>query len=318
MPEQTWTHTPVLLREAVDALVTDPRGAYLDATFGRGGHTRLILQRLAPEGRLLALDRDPAAAQAAAQIGDPRFSFQQAAFSALADLPPASLSGMLLDLGVSSPQIDDPARGFSFRADGPLDMRMDPARGISAADWLATASEAQIAEVIRDNGEERFARAIAKALVAHRRERGPVTRTHELAGLVAHAVKTREPGQHPATRTFQAVRIFVNAELEELDAALQGSLTVLAPAGRMAAISFHSLEDRRVKQFIAAHARAEVDRRAPFAEPPPALLRAIARVKPGEAETAANPRARSAILRVAERTGAPLPQTARALPGGRP
>jgi 16S rRNA (cytosine1402-N4)-methyltransferase len=307
MPEQTWTHTPVLLREAVDALMTDPRGAYLDATFGRGGHTRLILQRLAPEGRLLALDRDPAAARAAAQIDDRRFSFRQAAFSALADLPPASLSGVLLDLGVSSPQIDDPARGFSFRADGPLDMRMDPARGSSAAEWLATASQAQIAEVIRDDGQERFARAIAKALVAHRCERGPITRTRELAELVARVVKTREPGQHPATRTFQAIRIFVNAELEELDAALQGSLTVLAPAGRLAAISFHSLEDRRVKQFITTHARAVVDRRAPFAEPPPMLLRALARIKPGAAEVTANPRARSAILRVAERTAAALP-----------
>jgi 16S rRNA (cytosine1402-N4)-methyltransferase len=318
MAEQPWTHTSVLLHEAVDALVTNPRGAYLDATFGRGGHTRLILQRLSPEGRLLALDCDPAAAQAAAQIDDPRFSFRQAPFSTLAGLPPASLSGVLLDLGVSSPQIDDATRGFSFRADGPLDMRMDPARGISAADWLATASEAQIAEVIRDDGEERFARAIAKALLAHRRERGPVTRTAQLAELVARAVKTRESGQHPATRTFQAIRIFVNAELEELDAALQGSLTVLAPAGRLAAISFHSLEDRRVKRFIAAHGRAAVDRRAPFAEPAPALLQAIARIKPGAAEVAANPRARSAILRVAQRTGETLPRNARATPGGRP
>jgi 16S rRNA (cytosine1402-N4)-methyltransferase len=208
-------------------------------------------------------------------------------------------------LGVSSPQVDGPARGFSVRAGGPLDMRMDPARGISAANWLAAASEQQIAEVIRNDGEERFARAIAKALVAHRRARGPITRTRELAELVARAVKTREPGQHPATRTFQAIRIFINAELEELDAALQGSLTVLAPAARLAVISFHSLEDRRVKRFIAGHARAQVDRRAPFVEPPPALLRALARIKPGEAEIAANPRARSAILRVAERTSAP-------------
>jgi 16S rRNA (cytosine1402-N4)-methyltransferase len=318
MPEPTWTHIPVLLHEAVDALVTDPRGAYLDATFGRGGHTRLILQRLAPEGRLLALDRDPAAAQAAAQIGDARFTFRQAPFSTLAELPPGSLSGVLLDLGVSSPQIDDPARGFSFRADGPLDMRMDPARGISAAHWLATASATQIAEVISDDGEERFAGAIAKALVAYRRERGPITRTRQLAELVAGAVKTREPGQHPATRTFQAIRIFVNAELAQLDAALQGSLTVLVPAGRLAAISFHSLEDRRVKRFSAAHARAAVDRRAPFLEPPPALLRAVARVKPGAAEVAANPRARSAILRVAERTAAALPSDARTARGARP
>jgi 16S rRNA (cytosine1402-N4)-methyltransferase len=323
MTERTWTHIPVLLHEAVDALVTDPRGRYVDATFGRGGHARLILQRLAPEGRLLALDRDPAAAQAAVQIDDPRFSFQRTAFSALAELPPASIAGVLLDLGVSSPQIDDPARGFSFRADGPLDMRMDPARGVSASQWLANASEQQIAEVIRDDGQERFARAIAKALVAHRRAHGPVERTLELAELVARAVKTREPGQHPATRTFQAIRIFVNAELEELDAALQGSLNVLAPAGRLAAISFHSLEDRRVKRFIAAHGRAAVDRRAPFAEPAPALLEALARIKPGAAEVAANPRARSAILRVAARTAAALPQDAHGArgaraPGGRP
>jgi 16S rRNA (cytosine1402-N4)-methyltransferase len=317
MAEKTWTHIPVLLCQAVDALVTDPRGAYLDATFGRGGHTRLILQRLAPEGRLMAFDRDPAAAAVAAQIDDPRFSFRQTAFSALAGLPPASLTGVLLDLGVSSPQIDDPVRGFSFRADGPLDMRMNPARGISAADWLATASEQQIAEVIRDDGEERFARAIAKALVAHRRDHGPLKRTLELAEIVARAVKTREPGQHPATRAFQAIRIFVNAELEELDAALQGSLSVLAPAGRLAVISFHSLEDRRVKRFITAHSRPVVDRRAPFAAPAPTLLKALARIKPDVGESVANPRARSAILRVAERTAEAQSQ-ARSAPGGRP
>jgi len=317
MTESTWAHISVLPREAVDALVTDPRGCYVDATFGRGGHSRLILQRLAPGGRLLALDRDPAAAQAAARIDDPRFSFRQTAFSALADLPSASVTGVLLDLGVSSPQIDDPARGFSFRADGPLDMRMDPTRGISASQWLATAGEQQIAEVLHDDGEERFARAIAKALVAHRRQHGAIVRTLELAELVARAVKTREPGQHPATRTFQAIRIFINAELAELDAALQGSLSVLVPAGRLAVISFHSLEDRRVKRFIAAHGRAEVDRRAPFAEPAPALLKALARIKPSAQEVAANPRARSAILRVAERTAVALPQSAREA-GGRP
>ncbi|HYP69614.1 MAG TPA: 16S rRNA (cytosine(1402)-N(4))-methyltransferase RsmH, partial [Variovorax sp.] len=209
------------------------------------------------------------------------------------------------DLGISSPQIDNPARGFSFRFDGPLDMRMDTTRGESVADWLATAEPQQIAEVIRDYGEERFAVQIAKAIAARRQERGPISTTAELAELVAGAVKTREPGQNPATRTFQALRIFINAELEELQQALEASLSVLQPQGRLAVISFHSLEDRIVKQFIAKHSREVFDRRAPFAEPREMKLRSIGRIKPSEAEVQANPRARSAILRVAERTGAP-------------
>ena len=301
----TWSHTTVLLNEAVDALVTDPQGQYVDATFGRGGHARLILQRLGASGQLIAFDKDPDALAEAARIEDARFSIRHQGFAALGELPPGSAAGVLMDLGISSPQIDNPARGFSFRADGPLDMRMDPTRGQSAADWLAVADQRHIAEVIRDYGEERFAGPIAKAIVSRRQERGPVATTLELAELVAGAVKTREPGQNPATRTFQAVRIFVNAELEELEQALKASLHVLQPGGRLVVISFHSLEDRIVKQFIARHAKAVVDRRAPFAEPAPTLLRALGRVKPSEAEVAANPRARSAVMRVAERTEAP-------------
>jgi 16S rRNA (cytosine1402-N4)-methyltransferase len=209
-----------------------------------------------------------------------------------------------MDLGVSSPQIDNPARGFSFRSDGPLDMRMDPTRGQSAADFLATASVEQMAEVIRDYGEERFAVQIAKAVAARRQERGPLASTSELAQLVAGAVKTREPGQDPATRTFQALRIFVNAELEELQAALEASLNVLQAHGRLVVIAFHSLEDRIVKQFIAKNSREAFDRRAPFAAPKPMKLRSIERVKPTAEEVAANPRSRSAIMRVAERTQA--------------
>ncbi len=303
----TWTHTTVLLNEAIDALVTRPDGQYVDATFGRGGHSRALLAQLGATGRVLAFDKDPEALAEAEQIRDARFSIRHQGFAALGELPPASVTGVLMDLGISSPQIDNPERGFSFRADGPLDMRMDPTRGQSAAEWLAVADQRQIAEVIRDYGEERFAVPIAKAIVARRQERGPLASTAELAELVAGAVKTREPGQNPATRTFQAVRIFVNGELEELEQALEGSLHVLQPGGRLVVISFHSLEDRIVKQFIARHSRAVVDRRAPFAEPAPTLLRALARVRPSEAEVAANPRARSAIMRVAERTEAPVP-----------
>lgn len=304
----TWLHTTVLLQEAIDALVTDPQGQYVDATFGRGGHSRLILTRLAPEGRLTAYDKDTEALAEAARIEDARFSIRHQGFAHLGELPPRSAAGVLMDLGISSPQIDNPARGFSFRADGPLDMRMDTTRGQSVAEWLASATQGQITEVIRDYGEERFAGPIAKAIVARRQERGPISSTLELADLVAGAVKTREPGQNPATRTFQALRIFINAELEELEQALKGSLDVLQPGGRLVVISFHSLEDRIVKQFIARHSREVVDRRAPFAEPPPSLLHALGRVRPSAAEVGANPRARSAIMRVAERTEASLPE----------
>jgi 16S rRNA (cytosine1402-N4)-methyltransferase len=292
-----------LLNEAVDALVTKPDGHYVDATFGRGGHSRLILSQLDEGGRLLAFDKDPEAVAAANSIDDQRFSMRHEGFAAaLAQLEAGSVTGILLDLGVSSPQIDNPGRGFSFRADGPLDMRMDPTRGQSAADWLATAPVEQMAEVIRDYGEERFAVPIAKAIAARRQERGPLASTSDLAQLVAGAVKTREPGQDPATRTFQALRIYLNAELEELQQALAASLTVLQAQGRLVVISFHSLEDRIVKQFIAKHSRDVVDRRAPFAAPPPMKLEALERVKPSAAEVQANPRARSAIMRVAQRT----------------
>lgn len=300
--DSTWRHTTVLLNEAVDALLTKPDATYVDATFGRGGHSRLLLSRLAPQGRLIAFDKDPEAIAAAAQIADARFSIRHEGFRQIGELPRASVAGVLMDLGVSSPQIDNPARGFSFRSDGPLDMRMDPTRGQSAAQWLATAPVEQMAEVIRDYGEERFAVQIAKAIAARRQERGPLATTAELAELVARTVKTREPGQDPATRTFQALRIFVNAELEELQEALEASLDILQTSGRLVVISFHSLEDRIAKQFIARHSREEVDRRAPFAPPKPMKLKALGRVKPSAAEVAANPRARSAIMRVAERT----------------
>lgn len=228
-------HTTVLLDEAVDALLggagPEPAGTWVDATFGRGGHSRRILLRLGPQGRLVAFDKDPEAIHEATRITDARFSIRHEGFRHLADLPPASAAGVLMDLGVSSPQIDSPERGFSFRFDGPLDMRMDTTRGESVADWLATAEVGQIAEVIRDYGEERFAGPIAKAIVARREERGPLATTAELADLVAGAVKTREPGQNPATRTFQALRIFINAELEELQQALEASLSVQPPAG---------------------------------------------------------------------------------------
>ena len=308
MTAPTPVHITVLLQEAVDALLQSAagaEGAYVDATFGRGGHSRLILSRLSAQGRLMAFDKDLEAIAEAGRIDDPRFSIRHEGFANLRDLPDGSVDGVLMDLGVSSPQIDSPERGFSFRFDGPLDMRMDTTRGESVADWLATADVDQIAEVIRDYGEERFAFQIAKAIVARRQERGPISGTAELAQLVADTVKTREPGQNPATRTFQALRIFINAELEELEQALAASLRVLRPGGRLVVISFHSLEDRIVKQFIARHSKEVVDRRVPFAQPKAMHLQALDRIKPSEAEVAANPRARSAIMRVAQRTEVP-------------
>ena len=299
-----WQHTTVLLSEAVDALDIKPDGTYVDATFGRGGHSRLILSKLSPKGRLIAFDKDLDAIAAAEQIQDPRFSIRHQGFTHLGELDAGSIDGVLMDLGVSSPQIDNPARGFSFRNDGPLDMRMDTTRGQSVSEWLAEAEIQHIAEVIREYGEERFALQIAKAIDARRQERGVPTSTSELAQLVADTVKTREPGKDPATRTFQAFRIFINAELEELQQALSASLQVLRPGGRLAVISFHSLEDRIVKQFITQHSREVYDRRAPFAVPKVMDFKAIDRVKPSAAEVAGNPRSRSAIMRVAERLGA--------------
>ena len=300
-----WQHTTVLLSEAVDALDLQPDGTYIDATFGRGGHTRLMLSKLSDKGRVIAFDKDPEAIAAAQQIQDPRLSIRHEGFAHLGDLPPASVDGVLMDLGISSPQVDNPARGFSFRHDGPLDMRMDTTRGQSVQEWLAEADIQHIAEVIREYGEERFAVQIAKAIDARRQERGVPSSTTELAQLVADTVKTREPGKDPATRTFQAFRIFINAELEELQQALDATLHVLRPHGRLAVISFHSLEDRIVKQFIAQHAREVYDRRAPFAPPQVMDFKAVQRIKPSEQEIANNPRARSAILRVAERLPSP-------------
>lgn len=301
-------HVTVMLQEAVQALVRTPDGCYVDGTFGRGGHSKAILAQLSPSGRLIAFDKDPdaiAVADALAEA-DVRFSVCHAGFAAMGDLPHGSVDGVLLDLGVSSPQIDTPQRGFSFRFEGPLDMRMDTTRGQSAADWLATAETQQIAKVIRDYGEERFAAQIAKAIVARRQAVGPIATTSELAQLVADTVKTREPSQNPATRTFQAIRIFINAELEELGQALDAALSVLKPGGVLAVISFHSLEDRMVKQFMVRHSREVVDRRMPVvaAKSAQTLLRDVQRVRPSQEEVQANPRARSAILRTAVRTDA--------------
>ena len=305
MVQDTWTHRTVLLNEAVAALRILPDGHYIDATFGRGGHSRLILSALSEQGSLTAFDKDLEAIAEAATIADPRFAIRHEGFNQLASLAPSSAAGLLMDLGISSPQIDNAARGFSFRGDGPLDMRMDTTRGQSVADWLADASVESMTEVIRDYGEERFAGPIAKAIDRTRQERGRIERTHELAHIVAGAVKTREPGKDPATRTFQAFRIFINAELEELSQALAASLNVLQPGGRLVVISFHSLEDRIVKQFIAEHSREVFDRRAPFAAPKAMRLNALGRVKPSEDEIAANPRSRSAVMRIAERTEVP-------------
>ena len=302
MVQDLWTHRTVLLNEAITALCISPGGHYIDATFGRGGHSRLILSMLSSHGKLTAFDKDLEAIAEAANITDPRFSIHHEGFNQLSQLAPACAAGLLMDLGISSPQIDNAARGFSFRGDGPLDMRMDTTRGQSVAQWLADASVESMTEVIRDFGEERFAGPIAKAIDRARQERGAIQRTRELAGIVAGAVKTREPGKDPATRTFQAFRIFINAELEELAQALTASLSILQPGGRLVVISFHSLEDRIVKQFIAEHSREVFDRRAPFSAPKEMRLKALGRVKPGEIEISANPRARSAVMRIAERT----------------
>jgi 16S rRNA (cytosine1402-N4)-methyltransferase len=254
-------HRTVLLEEAVNALVTRADGVYVDGTFGRGGHSRLVLEKLGEAGRLIAFDKDPLAIATAQQITDPRFGIVHESFAslrdAIAERGVGRVSGVLLDLGVSSPQVDDPERGFSFRADGPLDMRMDPTRGESAADWLARATVQELTEVIRDYGEERFAFQIAKALVARRAESdrlGPLVSTGELAQIVANVVKTREKGKDPATRTFQAIRIHINQELAELQVVLEAALSLLEQGGRLVVISFHSLEDRIVKRFMQAHA----------------------------------------------------------------
>jgi 16S rRNA (cytosine1402-N4)-methyltransferase len=312
-------HVPVLLQEAVAALAVKRDGTYVDGTFGRGGHSLRILEALGPRGRLIALDRDPSAEATARQWDDPRFHFHRAWFSSLLDVLAREhverVDGVLLDLGIASPQIDDAERGFSFRADGPLDMRMDPSSGNSAAEWLAVVSEAELKGVIADYGEERFAQQIARAIVAARAHE-PIARTRQLAAIVAKALGARARGdrsQDPATRTFQAVRIHVNQELQELSLALDAVLPLLSVGARVAVISFHSLEDRLVKQFFRRHSLPfEGDARlarlaiASNALPQPPLKLVGRAVRAGDAELAANARARSATLRVAERTGAAL------------
>ncbi len=302
------SHTPVLAEQAVTGLNVRADGTYVDGTFGRGGHSRLILERLGTAGRLLALDRDAEAVAAAGAIVDGRFRMLHGRFSQVAELAGgagiATADGILLDLGVSSPQIDDPARGFSWRFDAPLDMRMDRGGGPTAADWLAQASQQELGEVLKTYGEERFAKQIAAAIVAAR-ARGPVRTTRQLAALVAEAVPAREPNQDPATRTFQALRILVNQELEELSIALPQCVELLRPAGRLVVISFHSLEDRIVKRFVREAAQpGQLPARLPVRarELPRPRLRVVGRaVKPDPGEIAANPRARSAVMRIAEK-----------------
>ncbi|OYY73459.1 MAG: 16S rRNA (cytosine(1402)-N(4))-methyltransferase [Gammaproteobacteria bacterium 28-57-27] len=302
-------HLPVMLDEVLAALDIQSAGVYVDATFGRGGHSGAILQRLGTEGRLIALDRDPSAvAEAQSRFAsDPRFTIVHSAFSALrAALEPlgvwGKVNGLLLDLGVSSPQLDEAERGFSFMRDGPLDMRMDPSCGESAAEFLARVDEAELADILWRLGEERFSRQIARSVVAVRSE-APITRTGQLAELIAKVVFKREPGKHPATRSFQALRLWVNQELAELDAVLPLAREALAIGGRLAVISFHSLEDRRVKQFLRGEQMPELPPEIPLMlEPPPAQWRTQGRaIKASVTEIAHNPRSRSAVLRVAER-----------------
>ena len=312
MSNAEYQHITVLLNEAVDALAVREDGIYVDGTFGRGGHSRLILSRLGSQGRLIVFDKDPQAIEAAQKLAeqDGRVTVVHDGFSSfqttLDKLDIEEIDGALFDLGISSPQIDDGARGFSFRFDAPLDMRMDPTRGMSAAEWIATASEQDLHEVIKNYGEERFSRQIARAIVAQRTE-SPIDTTRKLAQLVAQNVRTRERGQDPATRTFQAVRIFINRELEEVEAVLPQVMGRLKQGGRLAVIAFHSLEDRIVKQFVKKYSqhpplpRWAAVKEADLPLPP---LKAIGKaIKPGVEETASNPRARSAVLRVAERTG---------------
>lgn len=308
-------HRPVLLDEALAALNVREDGAYVDATFGRGGHAAALVGQLGSEGRLLAIDRDPQAIAAARErfADDARVQVVQGDFAMIAEIarehrPAEGFDGILMDLGVSSPQLDDPARGFSFRHDGPLDMRMDPGSGVSAAEWLAAVDEKDLSWIIRSLGEERHARRVARAIV-RAREQEPITTTAQLADIVAAAVPGRERERHPATRTFQAIRIHVNAELEALDAGLEAAPGLLAAGGRLAVISFHSLEDRRVKRFMRRNSetgagvrRDERGRPLPAIEGAAPRLRLVGRAQaPSEAETQSNPRARSARLRVAER-----------------
>lgn len=307
---ETAEHITVLLYEAVAGLAIKPDGVYVDGTFGRGGHSRLILQNLGPSGRLIAIDRDPQAIAEARKIDDPRFEIVHGPFSGITSYLAernllGKVDGFLLDLGVSSPQLDEAERGFSFMKDGPLDMRMDPTTGQSAAQWLASADVDDIAWVLKTFGEERFAKKIARAIV-HDRVSEPYTRTRQLAEMIARVNPSKEKGKHAATRSFQAIRIYINSELDEIETALNGALSVLAPAGRLSVISFHSLEDRLVKHFIRKHEKGpEVPYGIPLTEAQLASNRKLKSVgkalKPSEVEVSENSRARSSVLRVAER-----------------
>jgi 16S rRNA (cytosine1402-N4)-methyltransferase len=303
----TFTHRPVLLAEAVTSVLGETASSeqqsitIIDGTFGRGGHSREILKHLNQYSKLIAFDKDLQAIAEAKTIQDPRFQIIHESFASMAEeVPSNSIDGVLLDLGISSPQIDDPSRGFSFRGDGPLDMRMDTTRGQSAAEWLAVAEQKDIARVIKEYGEERFALQIAKAIVARREQGDSLTRTGELASLVASVVRTREAGQDPATRTFQAIRIYINQELTDLEGGLRAAFQCLKPGGLLAVISFHSLEDRIVKQYMQGLSKVSVPRGLPLTENqmPKPQAELLGRIKPSDQEVHENPRARSAILRV--------------------
>jgi 16S rRNA (cytosine1402-N4)-methyltransferase len=304
-------HRPVLLAEAVTAMISADgfrasNAIIIDGTFGRGGHSKALLAKLGSQGKLIAFDKDLEALSEAKKINDPRLQITHSSFALMDQhVQSASVDAVLLDLGISSPQIDTPQRGFSFRYDGPLDMRMDTTRGASAAQWLAAAPLEEIAEVIKSFGEERFALAIAREIVKQREEGKPVQTTLELSNLVARTVRTREPGQDPATRTFQAIRIFINQELADLEQGLQAALNVLKVGGRLVVISFHSLEDRIVKRFFQTHSQIAIPRELPIRakDLPQGDLKIIARIKPSESEISGNPRARSAVMRVAEKKG---------------
>ena len=311
-----FSHVSVLLRESIEGLALKPNGIYIDATFGRGGHSREILSRLSEGARLFSIDRDPQAIEEASKIEDARFTIIHGPFSAIESYVDelglkGKIDGVLMDLGVSSPQLDDPERGFSFMRDGPLDMRMDPSSGISAAEWLSTAQADDIAWVLKVFGEERFAKRIASAIVAFREnpDNPPLNRTHQLAKLIANVVSTKEK-KHPATRSFQGIRIYINSELEEIEKALDGALNVLAPEGRLSVISFHSLEDRLVKRFIRKQTQGPlVPRGVPLTETQinalgKAKMKGVGKaLKPTENEIDMNTRSRSSVLRVAEKMG---------------
>ncbi len=305
-------HRPVLLAEAVTAMISGPSfqlnsAVLVDGTFGRGGHTQALLDILGKESKVIAFDKDPEAIAKAQSLRDPRLQIIHSSFANIEQhIQPVSVDAVLLDLGISSPQIDTPERGFSFRFEGPLDMRMDTTRGISAREWLASAAVDEIAQVIKTFGEERFATTIARTIVKQREEGRPVQTTKALADLIAGAVKTREPGQDPATRTFQAIRIFINQELADLEKGLSAALKVLKAGGRLVVISFHSLEDRIVKQFMQAHAQVNIPRELPIRakDLPQGDLEIITRIRPSVTEINENPRARSAVMRVAQKRGA--------------